>query len=411
MSHQPAGRTGFLQRPSATLLAVALGLHALVLVVVLARADALAARDADVARANRIATSPATPYLNFPVEFMPLQTAFDRVVAGGDVGDAARRIALTAFVADLALTAALWWGFGRRQAATYLVLALPLLPLLYLRFDLVAVAFTAWALAWLVRRRPELAGGALGLAVMAKLWPIAVAPVLWLRRDRRGLLVAVGVCFVLGAWWYATGGPKGPFQVLSVRDTRGWHVESVVGSLLWALGRGEPYREADAMRIGVVSSLARLLLGAVLLALEVWIWRRAARDRRDPIGAASLAAVATLAICAPVFSMQAAAWLLPFTALAFSGDHDERHTAGVATGAIVLTGLLAIVWHDHAAAAPGWAAWLVLIRNLVWIDIVVSWLRRPVLGRPEAPPADAPARRTTDAATGGMEAVLPFDPE
>jgi hypothetical protein len=109
--------------------------------------------------------------------------------------------------------------------------------------------------------------------------------------------------------------------------------------------------------------------------------------------------------------MQAAAWLLPFAALAFAGDRDERHTAGVATVAIVLTGLLAIAWRDHAAPPPGWIAWLVLVRNLVWIDIVVSWLRRPVLARPEAPPPDAPARRATDVATEGMEAVLPFDAE
>jgi len=411
MSHQPAGRTGFLQRPSTTVLAVALGLHVLLLVVVLVRADALAARDADIARANRIATSPAAPYRNFPVEFMPLQTAVDRALAGGDVGDAARRIALVAFLADLAVTSALWWGFGRRQAATYLFLALPLLPFLYLRFDLVAVALAAWASAWLVRRHPELAGASLGLAVMAKLWPIALAPVFWLRRERRGLLVALAVCLVIGGWWYLTGGPKGPFQVLSVRDTRGWHVESVVGSVLWTLGRGEPYREADAMRIGDVSLPAKVALAALLLALEAWIWVRAGRDRRDPLGAASLVAVAALAICAPVLSMQAVAWLLPFAALALEGDHDERHTAGVATVAIVLTGVLAIAWRDHAAPPAGWVSWLVLVRNLVWIDIVVSWLRRPVLPRDPAPVVPPPTRRATDTATDGIEAVLPFDAE
>jgi Glycosyltransferase family 87 len=411
MSHVPAGRPGFLQRPSNAVLVILVGLHVLALLVVLIRADALASQDADVARANRIATSPATPYLGFPVEFLPVQTAVDRLIAGGNVADAARRIALLACIADLAAAAGMWWGWGRRQAATYLALGLPLLTFLYLRFDPVAVALAIWSYAFLVRKRPDLAGGALGLGVMAKLWPIALAPVFALRKARRGLLLAVGVCLVLGAWWYLAGGPKGPFQVLSLRDTRGWHVESIVGSVLWAFGRGEPYREADAIRIDHISLLARVLLGIGLLVMQVWIWRRAAADRRDAMGAATLAAVAALAVFTPVFSLQVAAWLLPFAALAFEGDHDERHTAGIATVAVMLTGAIALVWRDHAVTPSGWVAWLVLARNLVWIDIVVSWLRVPVPHTEPTAPAEAPRRRAADSATEGIEAVLPFEAE
>jgi hypothetical protein len=410
MSHLPAGRAGFLQRPSTAVLATLVALHVLAFVAVFVRAEALASQDADIARANRIATSPAVPYRGFPVEFMPVQTAFDRLVAGGDVADAARPIALLACLADLAAAAAMWWGWGRRQAATYLALGLPLLSFLYLRFDLIAVALAIWGYAFLRRRRPELAGGALGLAVMAKLWPIALAPLFALRKARRAVLVAAVVCLLIGAWWYLTGGPKGPFQVLSIRDTRGWHAESVVGSLLWVTGRGEPFREADAIRIGHVTFIARALLGIALLGIEVWIWRRAAADRRDAMGAASLAGVAALAVVSPVFSMQVAAWLLPFAALAFEGDHDERHTAGVATVAIVLTGVVALVWRDHAATPSGWVAWLVLARNLVWIDIVVSWLRVPIV-RPEPTVAVPLQRRATDAAAEGIDAVLPFEAE
>jgi hypothetical protein len=69
-------------------------LHILVLVVIVVRAGSLAPADADVARANRVATSPAIPYRNFPVEFMPLQTLFDRALGSGDVADAAVRIAV-----------------------------------------------------------------------------------------------------------------------------------------------------------------------------------------------------------------------------------------------------------------------------------------------------------------------------
>jgi hypothetical protein len=411
MAHAPAERTGFLQRPSTGLLGGLVAIHLVVLVVIVAKASSIAAVDADVGRAFRIATSPAVPYRNFPVEFMPLQTLTDRLLAGGTLGAAAVRIAIVAFVADLATGWAIAWGWGRRAAGSYLVLALPLLPFLFLRFDLVSVALAAWSYAWLARRREALGGAALGLAVMAKLWPIALAPVLWFRRSRRGLVVAAAVCVVVGAWWYLTGGAKGPFQVLSLRDTRGWHVESVVGSFLWVRHPGDAYREADAMRIGAVSTWAKVLLGLGLLLVEALIWRRAAIDRRDPMGAVSLAAVAALGIFAPILSMQAAAWLLPFAALALDGDRDERHTAGVAAVASALTGVLAIVWRDHAAAPASWVPWLVLVRNLVWIDVVVSWLRAPVLERPVIEPEPVPQRRSTDTDPDGIEAVLPFDAE
>jgi hypothetical protein len=411
MAHAPAERTGFLQRPSFGLMGGLVAIHLLILVVIVAKASSIAALDADVGRAFRIATSPAIPYRNFPVEFMPLQTLADRLLAGGTIEAAAVRIAIVAFVADLATAWGVAWGWGRRATATYLVLALPLLPFLYLRFDLVSVALAAWAYALLARRREELGGAALGLAVMAKLWPLALAPVFWLRRSRRGLIVAGAVCVVVGAWWYLTGGAKGPFQVLSLRDTRGWHVESVVGSFLWVLHRGDAYREADAMRIGAVSVWAKGLLAIGLLLVEAVIWRRAARDRRDPMGAASLAAVAALGVFAPILSMQAAAWLLPFAALALDGDHDERRAAGLAAGAIALTGVIAIVWRDHATAPAGWVARLVLARNLVWIGVVASWLTARALERPAVEPEPLPQRRATDTDPEGIEAVLPFDAE
>jgi Glycosyltransferase family 87 len=409
MSHAPAERSGFLQRPATWAIVALVALRVLVLAVILVRAGAIGSLDADIGRAFRIATSPAVPYRGFPVEFMPIQTAVDRLLAAGTIAAATARIAVLAFVADLAAATAMWWGWGRRQATTYLFVGLPLLGFLYLRFDLVAVALSIWSLALLRRRREEPAGALLGLAIMAKLWPIALVPLFAFRRARRGLLVGAALCLVLGAWWYLSGGVKGPFQVLSFRDTRGWHVESVVGSILWVL-RGSAYREADAVRIGDAALWAKAALFVGLVAAQVVVWRRAARDRRDPFGAAALASVAALAVFTPVFSLQAAAWLIPFVALALDGDHDERHTAGVATVALVLTGVIGVVWRDHAAVPAGWIAWLVLLRNLVWIDIVVSWLRVPVLAA-SSTPSDVPRRRRADTATEGIEAVLPFDAE
>jgi hypothetical protein len=73
--------------------------------------------------------------------------------------------------------------------------------------------------------------------------------------------------------------------------------------------------------------------------------------------------------------------------------------------------VLAIVWRDHATQPAAWVPWLVLLRNLVWIDVVVSWVRVPVLERPVVEPEPVPQRRTTDTDPDGIDAVLPFDAE
>jgi hypothetical protein len=411
MAHTPPERRGSFEQPATWTVVALVAVRVLVLVVIVARAGSIGAVDADIGRAFRIATSPAIPYRGFPVEFMPLQTGFDRLFLGGTIAAATIKIALTAFFADLAAGVALWWAWGRRQAATYLLAGQPLLGAIYLRFDLVSVALLAWSLALLRRRFDEGSGVLLGIAVMAKLWPIVLAVPFALRRARRTLLVAAAACLVIGAWWYLTGGLKAPFQVLSFRETRGWHVESVVGSVLLVLRRGSPYREADTVRIGDAAIWAKAVLFVALVAVQALLWRRARRDRRDPFGAASLASVAALTVFAPVFSVQAAAWLLPFIPLALEGDHDERHTAGVAEVTVVLTGVIAVVWRDHAAVPAAWVGWLVLLRNLVWIDVVVSWLRVRVRPRHDDDDASPPRRRASDAATEGIEAVLPFEAE
>ena len=152
------------------------------------------------------------------------------------------------------------------------------------------------------------------------------------------MIAFAGVVLVLGAWWYLTGGPKGPFQVASFRDARGWHTQSVVGDVLWLLGRGRAYVEADALRIGHAATWAKGLLLLGLAACELAIWRRATRRDLDPAGGPALAAVATLTVFSPLFAVAFAAWYLPWTALAFEGDDVDRLAATAATVAVALTG-------------------------------------------------------------------------
>src|SRR6478609_7772948 len=139
--------------------------------------------DVYVLRIEQIASSHGTPYRDFPVEYMFPEALATQLIGGSGAEATAIRLVFIAFVADLAAAAAVWWGWGRRPAAVYLVLGVPLLSFLYQRFDLVSVAIAAWGVALVERREDDVGGGiALGSAVMLKLWPLAIAPVMLVRR-------------------------------------------------------------------------------------------------------------------------------------------------------------------------------------------------------------------------------------
>jgi Glycosyltransferase family 87 len=209
---------------------------------------------------------------------------------------------------------------------------------------------------------------------MAKLWPLALAPILLIRRAWRPAVAGFAVVVVvLGAAWYLTGGPKGPFQVVTSAGVRGWHVQSTVGSVVWIAGRGVPVIEADALRVGFAAPWMKGLLFLGLLVCEVAIWRRAAGTDRDPSGGAALAAVVALTVFSPGSSLQYAAWFLPWTALAFEEDDNEERTGTIAAVAVALTGLIALSWPDQIVVPSGWVKLLVLARNAAAVGVLISW--------------------------------------
>lgn len=339
--------------------------------------------DVDVVRAERIATSPARPYRDFSVEYMPLETAVIEIVAGDGPPATATRLAILAFVGDLAAAAALAHGWGRRPAAIYLLLGLPLLTFMYQRFDPVAVALAAWALALSARRRDVVSGALLGLAVLAKLWPIVLVPALWIRRRWASLAAGAAVGIAGGAWWFLWGGPKGPVQVLTFRGAVGWSVESVVGNIIWILTAGHGSLEAGAIRIGVAPTWAKALLLAGLIATETTLWIRARQDR-DLAGGTALTAVTALLVFSPLFSIQYSAWLLPWAAIAFDGDAEERRIATLAAAVIAMCGVLSLSYQSAAPATDVLEKWLLLVRNATCVGVVALWITRPRVG--SAPP-------------------------
>src|SRR5690242_18380884 len=101
MSDGPAPRSRRAMPTGVLLPAVLVAIRVLVLVLVLVAAGRGTVTDPVVLRAQRVASSPATPYRAFPVGTMPIETAVDRVLAAGGAGAAAARIAIVAFLADL----------------------------------------------------------------------------------------------------------------------------------------------------------------------------------------------------------------------------------------------------------------------------------------------------------------------
>src|SRR6476660_9726721 len=98
--------------PSRSALAVALvAVRVLVLALVVLGAGRRPVTDVQILQAGRVATSPATPYRNFPVATMPSETATDRTIGGAGASATVARIALLAFIADLATAFALSWGW------------------------------------------------------------------------------------------------------------------------------------------------------------------------------------------------------------------------------------------------------------------------------------------------------------
>jgi len=297
----------------------------------------------DARRYTQIALAEGTPYRDFAVEYPPVAYALVRAVSASDDRSATLiRLGLSQLALDLGVAGLLAWAWGRRSCAAYLVLGLPFLPFpyLYLRIDLVSVFLATAGLALLHKHRDRSGGALIAVAVFAKLWPVALAPLFVLER-RWKALVTWALTGALGlAAWVLWAGPSGPIEVFSFRGARGWQVESLPGVFLHMMDSQRAHVEQGAWRTGIMPEWGRpVLSGLSLLFLALawyWAWRRRQEGAGETVvfALAPLAAVLSLLIFAPIISPQYVLWLLPFSAiLAARGD---RLVSGfmLATGAM-----------------------------------------------------------------------------
>jgi hypothetical protein len=232
----------------------------------------------------------------------------------------------------------------------------------------------------------------LAAAILAKVWPLVLLPVMVLQRKRRALVWSVaaltGGTFVW-VWW---GGASGLLQVATQRQTPGWEYESVVGSVLWALGRNFVIIN-DSSRLGVAPGLAKaLLLGAAVAGIAA-VWYRASRREPRELGLPVVAAVAILMLSAPLLSPPYMIWLAPWAAIAWM---ERTGYVRWLLAALMLVGGLMLVASSELADVALWSVKaLVLLRNLLLAAVPAVYL----LERTSAPRASSTATAPADVET------------
>lgn len=338
------------------------------------------------------------PYRDFRPEYPPLALpafALPSLAVGAEAphDDYARvfdLLMLACAVVALVVVAVTLVGLGaslvRLAAALALIAVSPLLlgSVVLSRFDLWPAALVAGALAAAVHGRDRLAGGALGAAAAAKVYPLVLVPVLgawvWRRRGRRAALAAgavfaavVAVC-VVPFLLVAPGGfgvslwrqLDRPLQLESLAAAALVTLRAAVGLDVEMVGSHGSQNVAGAL--GEVAGVLSTAAAAVVL---VWLWARFARGpmtRERLVGYAAACVVAFVAL-GKVLSPQFLVWLVPLVPLV-GGRRGVRASALLAL-ALVLTQLwFPSRYWTYARELDGGLAVLVLVRDLVLVALV-----------------------------------------
>lgn len=366
------GRRSVFTSPSSAFVVALIAIRVVIVLIAIHNVNTRPLEDPDVHRFQQIAGAAGTPYRDYPVEYMPGELLAIKAVAAGTLATTAVVLAITAFALDLGVFAALRYGWNRDTAARYLLFGTPLLTFIYLRLDFLPVSLTVLGFALARRGRHRWAGVALGLAVLTKIWPALLLPVLMIERRWKTFWWSAAVAAAGIAAWLAVGGLAGPRAVLSFRGAVGWEVESTIGLGVWVVSRAHPALLQGASRVGRAPAWAGPALLVALAAAAAAIWTRSRRWGGDLLGAPALGALGALLALSPLFSLQYVAWLLPWVAIA-AGERRARIPAYLALSAIVLTAALS----GRSGSTHGWIAWtqvLIFVRDASCVGLAVWWL-------------------------------------
>ena len=355
-----------------------LGIHvAIGLVLMIVGSRTLYGSDG-IIRYHELATTPGLPYRDFPVEFAPLDTLFISLVGQLPLRATYVLIVFANLLADLLCSLVLARRWGDPVCVAYLALFIPVLTFAFQGTEMIWLLVTVVGAALISSgdRWQRRGGALLGLAVLARIWPITLTPSL-ATYGRRGAATFFATVLAGLLLWFAIT-PSGPGQVASFRNAQGWEVESTVGAVTWILGDAAPSLDQGAPRLGRVLGWERLVLAGLLaVGLAGVAWRMRIWDG-DAFGTPALASVAIVLFLAPVFSIEYIVWIIPWTAIC-AGEKASRVYAGLGAIAIVLTGALAIAY--LTLSSDGFAQSLLVSRNLVVMAIPIVWLMLDRRGR------------------------------
>jgi hypothetical protein len=345
-----------------------------------------------VARFTEIGSAEGRPYRDFPVEYPPVSLAAIEVAAGSNGNETGAHLVWIILLCDLATVAALSWGWGPRTAVAYLFLTAPLLGFLYTTIDLIAVALAVGAVALVVRGRDRLGGVALAAAVLAKVWPLVLVPMLVLERKRRALVWS-GAALTIGTFvWVWWGGASGLVQVATQRQTPGWEYESAVGSVMWALGHNFVIVN-DSTRVGVAPGWVKALLLAAALVGIAAVWYRASRRQPRELGLPTVAALSILMLSAPLLSPPYMIWLAPWAAIAWM--ERRGYVRWLLAALMLVSGLMFLAFSSEFLYYE--AVWsvkaILLLRNALLAAVPAVYLLERRIS-PSAGPATPTASET-----------------
>jgi glycosyl transferase family 87 len=256
-------------------------------------------------------------------------------------------------------------------------------------YDLWPALLVAGAVCALLYGLPTLGFGLLGVAVTAKLYPLALLPVFCLAVGRRRLgrpLLAFAAVVLVVVGPFALVGWDGLWDSVDAQAERALQLESLGGALLVAADKLGFYDAevvtgstaalsrdlGGSLADGVAAAMTVLQVAAIVLA--AWFFARGQREGERLVAAAAATLAGFLAF-ARFISPQYLVWLLPLVALVVP-------PAGVAAAAVLGAALvLGQLWFFHYRELFGLenVAWLVLARDLCLVALygilVVALLR------------------------------------
>jgi hypothetical protein len=361
-------------------------------------------------RAYDLISSGLVPYADFSLEYPPLAAGLFWLagVLPGSYGAAFSVLMLLCLCATvlgvIALARAIELDPRRQAAAAVLTAIAPLLigNLVETRFDLALAALLVWTVWAAVTERWRTCWLLLALAILLKLVPVVLIPMLVIwgrhRRGARATWAGAGGCLAIvaaGIAPFAVMSPSGTWHLATYHLDRPLQVESLGSAYLLGLHAVAGIRISIEDSFGsqglegsgpqIISVLSTVILVAALVAIAwtLWLGLHRARGPGDArlLVAASASTVAALLVGGKVLSPQFMVWLLPF-GFVVAGRYGPTAAALTASAMLVTLAYFPRQYWDLVALDTGPIALLVLRDALLIAVLAACWPRPSIAGRP-----------------------------